>query len=202
MVSIDDACRAPTNSGREASAYLRFVIEYYDNLPDYIAFLHGHEHGWHQKYPGSLFEAIKHVKKEEYDFISLNLLPVVVAKPAGDPYWSVIHSVWPRFFEPYVGKPVPAQVEMVDVGAQFLVNKARILKYPKEQWKQWLDLTQNQNILGFHEFRYMPWVFEYTWHAIFGEEWEYHNHETNYANRFTAPSHADTQVHTTPELHQ
>ena len=41
----------PRNFGREAMAYLTYIIDHYDNLPDYAAFIHGHYRGWHQQAP-------------------------------------------------------------------------------------------------------------------------------------------------------
>lgn len=39
----------PANKGREAMAYLTYLIENWDNLPDYAIFIHGHRTAWHQK---------------------------------------------------------------------------------------------------------------------------------------------------------
>lgn len=36
-----DGYRVPVNQGREAMAYLTYIIEHYDKLPDYIVFVHG-----------------------------------------------------------------------------------------------------------------------------------------------------------------
>jgi hypothetical protein len=36
----------PFNKGREAMAYLTFLINYYDNLPELMIFLHAHPEGW------------------------------------------------------------------------------------------------------------------------------------------------------------
>ena len=41
----------PTNEGREAMAYLTFLYDHYDDLPEYMVFAHGHERSWHQPMP-------------------------------------------------------------------------------------------------------------------------------------------------------
>lgn len=46
----------PVNRGNEASAYLLYILEHYDNLAPYTAFLHNHEHSWHHR--GSLVDVI------------------------------------------------------------------------------------------------------------------------------------------------
>jgi hypothetical protein len=35
------------NKGREAMAYLTYIVENYDNLPESMAFIHSHEESWH-----------------------------------------------------------------------------------------------------------------------------------------------------------
>jgi hypothetical protein len=39
----------PMNWGREASSYLQFILEHYDNLPPRMVFMHGHNTSWHLK---------------------------------------------------------------------------------------------------------------------------------------------------------
>lgn len=45
------------NKGNEVSAYLSYIIKYYDNLPEYTLFVHGHNVDWHQYIP--LIDIIK-----------------------------------------------------------------------------------------------------------------------------------------------
>ena len=72
-VYVDPKLNNPINRGREASAYIRFIVTYYEMLPKHIAFIHGHENAWHQKYPGPLLKAIQNAKYHEFPFISLNM---------------------------------------------------------------------------------------------------------------------------------
>ncbi|KAF2704068.1 hypothetical protein K504DRAFT_442990 [Pleomassaria siparia CBS 279.74] len=46
----------PANKGPEAMMYLSYTITYYDALPDYTAFIHGHQRSWHQQ--GDMVELI------------------------------------------------------------------------------------------------------------------------------------------------
>jgi hypothetical protein len=39
----------PPNKGNEASSYLQYIIENYDNLSEYTIFVHGHRNDWHHK---------------------------------------------------------------------------------------------------------------------------------------------------------
>lgn len=36
------------NKGDEVASYLRFIVDYWDTLPEYTAFVHGHDVSWHQ----------------------------------------------------------------------------------------------------------------------------------------------------------
>ncbi|KAJ8607057.1 hypothetical protein MRB53_040566 [Persea americana] len=47
----DSNLTLPRNQGREAMAYLTWIIDNYDNLPTYTFFVHGHEKSWHQPEP-------------------------------------------------------------------------------------------------------------------------------------------------------
>lgn len=37
----------PMNKGRESMAYLTYIIDHYDDLPDVVLFFHAHKVGWH-----------------------------------------------------------------------------------------------------------------------------------------------------------
>jgi hypothetical protein len=68
------SCPKIENTGREATAYLNYIISNYDNLPENIAFIHGHETAWHQKSPYHLIDTILKAKTDKYNYISLNIL--------------------------------------------------------------------------------------------------------------------------------
>lgn len=191
VVFLDERCRAPQNYGREASAYLRFIVEYYDCLPKHIAFIHGHEDGWHQKFPGSLLDAIKRARYTEFPHVSLNLqFSSDTLLSSGNHYWDVVGKVWPRHFQSIVGVEVPKHIHRLDCGAQFIVARDRIWHYPKSVWELWLQLSQDPDVASTagidpRSFDLMAWVFEYTWHIIFGLSPEYTQTRDEYlASRF------------------
>ena len=37
----------PVNKGNEASVYLKYIIDFYDNLPEFTFFIHDEEYSWH-----------------------------------------------------------------------------------------------------------------------------------------------------------
>ena len=60
------------NVGLEVSAYLKYIIERYDTLPDHVAFIHGHETAWHQQGGRPMLDMIKTANIEKYDYVPLN----------------------------------------------------------------------------------------------------------------------------------
>ncbi|KIW63396.1 hypothetical protein PV04_10243 [Phialophora macrospora] len=50
IYTVDDEeaeLRVPQNKGREAMAYLTYIIDHYDKLPDTVLFFHPHRSTWH-----------------------------------------------------------------------------------------------------------------------------------------------------------
>ena len=143
------------NRGREASSYLRYIIDNYDTLPKYVAFIHGHEKAWHHKFKGSLLDRIK---KAEY-------LPL-------NNYWTDTDTQHPEkikkhwhVIEPWVG-PKPEMNGYLDGSAQFVASRRRIQRHPKEAYQYWYNV-----ITGSNEHFDMGVMFEYAWHYIMGEPW-------------------------------
>ncbi|KAJ3372799.1 hypothetical protein HDU91_001914 [Kappamyces sp. JEL0680] len=54
----------------ESYAYVRYIVDHYDSLPDKLLFLHGHERAWHQREP--LTDLVAHIKWDALDgYLSL-----------------------------------------------------------------------------------------------------------------------------------
>jgi hypothetical protein len=181
LVTIDERCRAPANYGREVSSYIRFIVQYYELLPEYCVFLHGHETSWHQSYPGSLFEAIEHAKIDEYDYVNLNVHwfeDYLLRDTWKESEWNKVIEYWSILFENVLGE-VPRKLKNYHTSAQFIVKRHQILKYSKAQWEFWLECLQNPDNpyirgvwSGGRDFDRVAWYFEYLWHKLFGEEWD------------------------------
>lgn len=58
-----------TNWGREASSYLHFIVEHYDDLPPRMIFVHGHNESWHLR---DLTGALKVIDPMSYTFATLS----------------------------------------------------------------------------------------------------------------------------------
>jgi hypothetical protein len=159
------------NKGQDMAVWFRYIIDNYDNLPDHVAFIHGHETSYHQRLPEHFLKAIETANIDKYDFIPLNNFwrviqfadypkepnPLIIQLKL-DTFWDVFGVPFPK---PPIGFPL-----VVDVSNQFIVSRRRILAHPKELYEKWFNIITETNSVE-------PLVFlEYTCHIIFGEPWQ------------------------------
>jgi hypothetical protein len=173
----DTKCTQPINIGREFSSYLKYIIEYYDKLPPFVAFIHGHENAWHQNLPFTLLDGIKRAKIEEYDYISLNNFlhlkipnyPKVSPNiwPSGNQIkeghyaFDTMEKIWP-IFESILHVPFPTYFRY-DCGAQFIVSKKAILSNSKETYVKLYELSIDESYNNYE----VGIGFEMIWHMLF-----------------------------------
>ena len=190
VVVIDKEGAAPTclsiktiipNRGREASSFLRYIIDHYDNLPSHVAFIHGHETAWHQKRPFRMIDMINNVLLKDDMFVSFNGTYEVCKIEQHSSDTIQINKNW-DIIKPWVG-PIPGENGMTDAGAQFIVSRNRIRQHPKKAYQSWYDALMSQGgqkkstiictdssakcTIDYE----LSVFFEYTWHYIFGEPW-------------------------------
>jgi hypothetical protein len=161
----DAKCSMKYNRGREYGSFLKFIIEYYDNLPAYVVFLHGHQTAWHQQL--HIFDAIRCAKKNKFGYISLNnsIFPKMEWSK-GNKGYDIMETLWDEHFKPHLLVDMPTFFYH-DCCAQFIVSRDRIRLRTKQAYKQWYDLifyVKNDYDLGLG--------FEMIWPMIFGESHE------------------------------
>ena len=163
----DPTCFEPAyiipNKGKEASVYLKFIIERYHDLPDYVAFIHGHEYAWHQRQ--NILELIRNANIEKHGFISLNS----VYKD-----WWIFGAIYPfaNVWEIYSENKMYI-FENIPASAQFIVSKERILLNSMEIYKNLYDMimtNENFMIMTSQNISFdISFIFETCWHILFGE---------------------------------
>lgn len=159
-------CIVEKNLGREASAFLRFIVMFYDKLPEHVAFIHGHERAWHQDF--DIINEIKCANFKDYDFIKLSrIFPDDWKDDHNDTQkriFDIIAFYWKDYFEPYLQRQAPKML-MHACCAQFIVSRKAILRHPKEAYEKWYGLSLTT--------QYDTWdvgvMFEFIWHIIFGD---------------------------------
>ena len=168
------------NKGREAMAYLSFVIDHYDNLPASMAFVHPHLEGypaaWHtDNDEHNNVESIRSLKLEylqEHGYVNMRCVhdpgcPAEIQVLRQEDHRTPEHAMrdaWPYMFGGNQSD-IPETIAQ-PCCSQFAVSKAQVLKRSRKdyvRYRQWLlDTTVDDAVSGR--------VFEYLWHVIFGRE--------------------------------
>jgi len=175
---IDDpfaGYRVPRNKGHEAMAYLTYIIDHYDNLPEVAIFVHSDQITWHNNdlLDSDLVRMIRRlnsdrVVREKYvalrchlqpgcsDNLHLNRTEDNVHKPEEN----VIRKIWAEL-HPF--DPVPDTLSAPCCG-QFAVSRKAMRAWPVAQyiqWRRWLLTTDLSDTVSGR-------IWEYTWHYVFG----------------------------------
>jgi hypothetical protein len=177
----DPTCTLNENRGREASSYLKYIIENYDNLPNKIAFIHGHEDADHQRYPRGILQAIEDARSDEFDFISLNnwihlkkdtgSQPQLPNHPTSHEFgdhpkiYEEMRNNWDTVFRPFLGIDIPQYFRFQSC-AQFIVTRRAIHRHPNSVYQKLYDFIMEPGSDDWAR----GVVLEFTWHMIFTEQ--------------------------------
>lgn len=172
--------RTLRNKGREANAYLAYIVQNYNNLPSTIAFIHPHKDGyptaWHtdnnaHSNPLSLqILNVEFVQRNGYANLRCIHIPGCPDEvmPFRDPpdddrkYEAAMPRAWLDLFN---STDVP-HVLATPCCAQFAVSSAQVRKRPLDAYRQyytWLMETPLEDGVSGR-------VLEYLWHVLFGQE--------------------------------
>ena len=158
------------NLGRESSAYLQFIVDNYDKLPDYMAFIHGHETAWHQARP--ILDAIRLGRwRDHKEYYSLNTR-CTNDWDMNDPDFGghsarFVREMWDELFKDLLG-PKPTRLSSACC-AQFITTREAIRRIPLATWTKWRDFCFSREHLD-HDGGYMAGIcFEFTWHMTLGQ---------------------------------
>ncbi|OOQ90960.1 hypothetical protein PEBR_01766 [Penicillium brasilianum] len=168
-----------SRKGHEASAYLSYIIDNYDNLAPYTIFIHGREEQWHNDVAGPYTQNV--LANLRYEAVSINgYVNLRCSNRPGCP--STIFQANPvsiDFDYQYMIDQLPEVLGYLlgidpsevpaDIGhqccAQFAVARERIQERPQSdyisilEWIATTDMTDNYGI---------GWLIEKLWHMIFG----------------------------------
>lgn len=139
------------NEGFEASSYLAFIIKRMtsNTLPEYTAFIHGHETSTHQ-HVDNLLDAIENHPGVQY--YTLNNAWAYKFTDDEDKYVDV------EKFEQLIG-PIPKTV-WTDLSAQFVVHRDCIMRH---------DISFYKNLFKNVKTKRDATSMEFLWHIIFGQ---------------------------------
>jgi hypothetical protein len=132
------------NRGREASVYLRFIVDHYDNLPDATLFLHGHGDSWHTRYLPTI---VRHLDWGR-DFSVVSYQPgeeALINAAEGEPgtslhdEWADIAAHWGELWAEATGLAEPPGDIRFHCCAQFLLSRDAIRRHPRAWYQKALD---------------------------------------------------------------
>ncbi|KAL6707675.1 hypothetical protein ACN47E_003796 [Coniothyrium glycines] len=173
------------NKGHEASVYLTYIIDHYDNLPEIVIFIHSHQKHKHGTKRDRVFEGIDYdnfesISSLKLDFVKRNGFTnlrcmtnpgcpdeIQPFRPEAErvalrPQERVMAEVWTTLFP---GEEVP-RVLAAPCCAQFAVPASQIRQRPKAEYERFLNWVYETPLDDFTSGR----VFEYLWHVIFGKD--------------------------------
>ena len=161
------------NIGLEVASYVRFILLFWDYLPEHIAFVHGHEKAWHQEgYHTSYM--LRNLCVDEYEYISLSAYEGgPIRKGSNLNYYKILKRFW-YLVEPYLGK-FPKSGFNEKCCAQFMVSRERIKRRPREMYELILkEMTDTKKKYGrARDGKHVGWdlahFWEGIWHYIMGE---------------------------------
>lgn len=148
------------NRGLEFGSYLWYLLNDWDNLPEKIAFIHGHRDSYHQQY--LIPDALKIFEKSE--FAGLNgELSFAMHRLDGEHPWFNRHfpTMWKFLGLDYV-RSVP-KIAIFQPSTQCVISRNLLKSRGKLFWEKLF------NALTSHEaHRHLSLVLEIAWPLIFG----------------------------------
>lgn len=181
------------DAGLESLAYLRYICDNYDNLPDHIAFIHAHRYSRHYD---DIVPLLQYLKWDAFPFYNLNVRFMVqrfiradiekaeeewrkqdhgaMTSVLEDPLWqkrnhvlaqgAYIMDFWRRFLTPYSNVSFP-DVVASPCCASFVVSRERILRHPLKLYQTLADWLVSMELPSHWSAR----VMEYTWHVLWSD---------------------------------
>jgi hypothetical protein len=187
IYTVDDensSLTVPKNKGHEAMAYLTYIIDNYDNLPDTVLFFHPHRVTWHNNVILDLdskktIERLSDAKvaRDGYFNARCHLDPgcpdwLHPNRPPAE--WDLVHKTEERFFTPRVWRelhpdaPVPHAISQ-PCCAQLAVSGERIRSHPRSEYLRYREWLLQTDLEDENSGRIM----EYTWQYIFTGQSEF-----------------------------
>ena len=165
----DNPLNIPVNKGNEASVYLKYIIDYYDELSDFTFFIHDEEYSWHHS--GSIIDKYKEAIKSNRKYYNINDRCFwnrrnIIIKEHGYKIYNLFISWYRNFLGKYIPfAKVPNKKDFLygyRGSAQFLVHKNLIRNFPKEFYIKLYNWIITTKIPNYFSGRFLEW----TWHVM------------------------------------
>ncbi|KAF2153751.1 hypothetical protein K461DRAFT_276796, partial [Myriangium duriaei CBS 260.36] len=162
--------KVPMNKGNEVMAYLTYIIDHYDDLPDINIFMHPHRYAAHND-PILGRDAVEILTRLNNDrvihegYVNLNCAhhmgcPNVLQDPrTRQPWADALLDFYARL---YPDRPTPFEIS-APCCSQFAVSRERIRGTSVAQYESYREWLLRSKMSNYHSGR----VWEYLWHVIF-----------------------------------
>lgn len=150
------------NKGNEASAYLKYIIEHYDDLSEYTIFLHCHDFSWHHE--GSIIDIINNNTNIHHTYTNLNNYTLGNMEDL-DKSNNDIGLYFRTCIRPAVGSYIlyPNFTKGVLGCSQFIVHKNNILNHSKLFYQKIYDWLMETHIENYWNGRFLEWTWDLFW---------------------------------------
>lgn len=154
----------PKNVGNEAAAYLKYIIDFYDNLSQYTIFLHGSNQSWHHH--GKLTDMILNMMTRKIKIRPYHNLNNRCTQSVKNDLFPHVRKFFQEYLSPYIG-------DIEEYGdwtigkqccSQFILHKKRIHEYPLRFYKDIYNWMMEEKTLTPKE---QGLCLEWTWSIIF-----------------------------------
>ena len=166
---VESKYNIPVNKGNEASVYLKYIIDHYDNLPTHIVLLHCHEFSWHHS--GSIVNIVDNFVGKHINIENLNH-HIVRRRSDLDVHGDdldIKDDNFSKFFRTYIkpgtGKHIlyPDFMYNIKGCSQFIVRKNVIMRHTRKFYEliyEWLITT---DVINYWSGRYLEWTWDLSW---------------------------------------
>jgi hypothetical protein len=148
------------NKGKEASVYLKYIVDYYDSLSSYNVFLHDEETAFH--HAGRIQDRVIEHEGGRQPYFSFNTWRCGNIKNG---VWKEMCAFYKRFLLPYIG-PMEQYGDWTlghQCAAQMVVSKAKIRQHPKKMYQDCFKWIMSTDL----DIEITGRLFEWTWRIIF-----------------------------------
>jgi hypothetical protein len=158
--------RISNNKGREATAYLQYIIDYYSKLPSLIAFLPAYRTSPYRKNPSDIVVALRALQWNKYIYMPLNSLIIEATfRPnTGNEQTTVNYELWRDVLQDELGLPLEKNIK-THCCATFVVKREAILAHSKHFYSRIFDYIAYNRSSDVTK----ATTLEYVWHIIFGQ---------------------------------
>jgi hypothetical protein len=174
-----------SNNGREASVYLKYIVDYYESLSTYTVFLQDDDTSWHHR--DSIVDLVlaRLGKRSKYYNLNKKCLGIIQSNDL----WPTMRKFFAKYMAPYIGD-IEQYGEFTPgfkCCAQFIVHSDRVREHPKKMYEGILKYVVERPDPGTpNPQQARGHMLEWTWHLLFDNPFAPYNKDKKKPAQFRA----------------